>query len=443
MASASTHFPDNGCTRPDAVQVIDFGTEKGRSLVTTRPIQEGEVLFSERPLICCQFSWNRLDCYKSCDYCLQPLESPQDNARRLLKDPNFSLPAVLGAPDGHFSVQIFSCPSCGVEYCSEACRAASADEYHAFVCCTDKDSAFDRLDQEWRNSHFPPETGTVMLLVRIAAAHFSAHFRQSARARHIVTSLSRFVSSLHVELPCADGDGPSGSTISLTHRLMGPKFSGSLARLHTLFLDVLGEMAHRTGLITSPSEVPSVLHQVGLQSMLSEYGFCSSMCLIGRNGQGIGTSSLGTWGKVAEAVVKARGDPDEEKQFSDFLDLLYEQLDETAGEFLNVEGVGLYELQSQINHSCEPNTCVRFESGNSELSIVAKSAISAPGTEVTICYFDECMLLRGVHSRRKYLREHYVFLCECTRCVREMQTSGEGSTTTDEEEEEEEEAMSD
>lgn len=73
-----------------------------------------------------------------------------------------------------------------------------------------------------------------------------------------------------------------------------------------------------------------------------------------------------------------------------------------------------------INHSCEPNASVRFESGSNELSIVANEDL-APGTEVAICYFDECMLLRGVHSRRRYLREHYLFQCQCPRCVREKQ----------------------
>ncbi|KAH9285357.1 SET and MYND domain-containing protein 5 [Echinococcus granulosus] len=419
------------------VEVVDVGPEKGRGLFTTRPLVENEVILEERPLICCQLSWNRFYGYKSCDYCLKPLESPQDNARRLLRDHSFVLPVIPGASDGHFFVQPFQCSSCGVEYCSEACRAASASEYHFFICCRGQENPFFQLEKEWRESHLLPETGTIMLLVRIAAAHFSAHFCQCEQAQHIVTALSRFVSSPIVELPSSNEHDPCCSPTSLTHIMMGPKFSGNLARLHALFLEVLGEMVQRTGVFISPNEASNVLQQIGLRQLLSLYGFSSAMCLIGRNGQGIGTSSLGAWGKAAEKIIEGRGNLVEKRQFSDFLDSLYEKLDETAGDFLDVEGVGLYERQSLINHSCEPNASVRFELGTNELSIVANEDIGNPGTEVTICYFDECMLSRGVHSRRKYLREHYLFVCKCPRCIREKDDGAESETTEEEDDKDE------
>lgn len=90
-----------------------------------------------------------------------------------------------------------------------------------------------------------------------------------------------------------------------------------------------------------------------------------------------------------------------------------------------------------INHSCEPNASVRFELGTNELSIVANEDIVSPGTEVTICYFDECMLLRGVHSRRKYLREYYLFVCKCPRCNREEDNGAESETTEEEDDDDE------
>ncbi|VDM32385.1 unnamed protein product [Hydatigera taeniaeformis] len=413
------------------VEAINAGPEKGRGLFTTRPLMKDEIIFEEKPLICCQLSWNRFYGFKSCDYCLKPLESPQDNARRLLHDNSFVLPVILGTIDGHSPVQTFRCPSCEVEYCSETCRVASESEYHAFVCSSGPNNSFFKLEQEWRESHLLPETGTVMLLVRIAATHFSAHFRQSERAQHIVTALSRFVSSPIVGLPESNECDPCSSA-SLTHIMLGPKFSGNLARLHILFIEVLKEMVQRIGAPLSPNEFPNVLQQIGLDQLLSEYGFSSAMCLIGRNGQGIGASSLGAWGKSMEKILSKRGDPVEEKQFSVFLDSLYERLEEVAGDLLNVEGVGLYERQSLINHSCEPNASVRFELGTNELSVVATEDIVSPGTEITICYFDECMLLRGVHSRRKYLREYYLFVCKCPRCIREKDDNAESDTTEDE-----------
>nr|CDS26739.1 SET and MYND domain containing protein 5 [Hymenolepis microstoma] len=412
------------------VEVVDLGTVKGRALVTTAKVKKGEVIFTERPLICCQLSFNRSNGHRCCDYCLKPLENPQDNARRLTKQASLNLPVVPGAPPCDSIIPIFHCSICRTEYCSLECSTASQLEYHTFICCPDQDNSFNRLEECWRSCHPLPETGTVMLLIRIAAAHFAAHFLKSERAQYIVTALSRFVSSPIVEVPNEDGLCTSGSSTALAHRLMGPTFAGDLSRLHALFVECVTEMAQRTGVSAGLETIPQ---QIGLDRLLTEHGFCSAMCLIGRNGQGIGSSSLGSWGKAAESVVEQRGDPDEIRQFSDFLDHLYETLDEEAGEFLNVEGVGLYARQSLINHSCDPNASVCFESGTNELSLVAEEDIDSPGTELTICYLDECMMHRSGHSRRRYLREHYLFICKCSRCQYEKSQQGYESVTSNEE----------
>ena len=40
------------------------------------------------------------------------------------------------------------------------------------------------------------------------------------------------------------------------------------------------------------------------------------------------------------------------------LDDVYEKIEEEVGIFTDVEGTGLYELQSKLNHSCQPNVQV-------------------------------------------------------------------------------------
>ena len=40
------------------------------------------------------------------------------------------------------------------------------------------------------------------------------------------------------------------------------------------------------------------------------------------------------------------------------MEKLYDKIDEEVGIFTNVEGTGLYELQSKLNHSCLPNVQV-------------------------------------------------------------------------------------
>lgn len=65
---------------------------------------------------------------------------------------------------------------------------------------------------------------------------------------------------------------------------------------------------------------------------------------MGRNGQGIGTSSLSVYVKNLDNLP---GCSDDERQALDlFLDDLYEKMDKVSGQFLNCEGSGLYTMQS-------------------------------------------------------------------------------------------------
>ena len=43
------------------------------------------------------------------------------------------------------------------------------------------------------------------------------------------------------------------------------------------------------------------------------------------------------------------------------MEKLYDKIDEEVGIFTNVEGTGLYELQSKLNHSCQPNVQVMIQ----------------------------------------------------------------------------------
>ena len=101
-----------------------------------------------------------------------------------------------------------------------------------------------------------------------------------------------------------------------------------------------------------------------------------------------------------------------------------------AGQFLNNEGSGLYSNQSKINHSCKPNAEIRFEHSNNILQVVALRAISSE-EEITISYLDECEINRSRHSRQKYLQENYLFLCECEKCLDEIE---QDDVTSDDEE---------
>ncbi|KAF6028317.1 SMYD5 [Bugula neritina] len=163
---------------------------------------------------------------------------------------------------------------------------------------------------------------------------------------------------------------------------------------------------------------------------MTEDGFNSLLAMIGTNGQGIGTSSLSVWVKNCDALEL----PEEPRQqLEEFIDGLYQKIEEAEGTqdaFLNCEGSGLYLRQSAANHSCMPNAETSFPYNNSVLRFTAKEDIAA-GQEVFISYLDDCMLERSRHSRQKYLRENYLFVCNCQRC---QSQADEPDVTSDEDE---------
>lgn len=147
----------------------------------------------------------------------------------------------------------------------------------------------------------------------------------------------------------------------------------------------------------------------------------------GTNGQGVGTSAISEWARNAESLLLSDYD---KKVLDSFIDHLYQQMDETVGEFLNNEGVALYSLQSTCNHSCSPNAEPKFLHNNHRLSLVATQDIEE-GEEIFISYLDECFLNRSRHSRMKELMRNYLFVCQCPKC--ESEADQEDVTSEEEE----------
>lgn len=46
----------------------------------------GDIIFEEAPLISSQYCWNAAYGYAACEHCLRPLETAEDNVRRLTAD---------------------------------------------------------------------------------------------------------------------------------------------------------------------------------------------------------------------------------------------------------------------------------------------------------------------------------------------------------------------
>ena len=84
-----------------------------------------------------------------------------------------------------------------------------------------------------------------------------------------------------------------------------------------------------------------------------------------------------------------------------------------------VEGTAFYDVQSCINHSCQPNAQASRsdDDPNSFAVIVAKEGICA-GDEITISYIDESL----PYEERQEALQDYGFVCHCPLCQQQQRS---------------------
>ena len=68
-------------------------------------------------------------------------------------------------------VDKYKCQQCQVEYCSLKCRQDAWDGYHRMLCHNKKETThpIERLRELWKKYHYPPETCSIDLILRILA----------------------------------------------------------------------------------------------------------------------------------------------------------------------------------------------------------------------------------------------------------------------------------
>ncbi|XP_066595985.1 histone-lysine N-trimethyltransferase SMYD5 isoform X2 [Prorops nasuta] len=384
----------------EGFQVKIINNEKGKGLFATCKYKEGDMILKEKPLVCCQFSWNAEYGYLACDNCLRPLENAEENVRRLTGRKDIILPHPECCETN--KDVITECCECGIKYCSAECQNDAIHRYHRVLCPHSKEKnehhPLTQLNETWKQLHYPPETATIMLLARMVALVNQANDKNEIRY-----TFSQFC---HRTV---------NDTNEIAHNLLGEKFIGQIDVLRQIFQGALNIDA--------------------TQDWFTPDGFRSLLALVGTNGQGIGTSPFSRWVKNVSALEL----PKEERiQVDKLIDRIYDDMEEVVGSFLNNEGSGLYVLQSSINHSCVPNAVVEFPFSNSTLVIKAIRDIQ-PGEEICISYLDECALERSRHSRQKALSSLYLFVCRCNKCLSQ---SIDPDITSEEDDFDEDEDMS-
>jgi len=369
----------------------------GKGVFSLRHYQEDDIIFEEQPLVSCQFLWNSMYGYKSCDHCLKPLETAEQNVQRLAARSDIQLPypeCCNTTPQHHVK-----CGQCDIYYCCKDCQEMARRQYHERLCIGQAISTNNhpliRLQDAWKQIHYPPETACIMLLARMMAMVQQAEDKEGA--------FMLFMQFCHKTV---------NQEHEIAHKLLGPQFHDQLELLRQL--------------------TSEALYSPEVAEWLTPDGFRSLVALVGTNGQGVGTSPLSVWVNNCDDLQLE--DPEREK-LNKFIENVYEEVEKESGGFLNNEGSALYTVQSACNHSCNPNVMPSFPNSDNRLVMMAIREIK-PGDEICVSYLDDCTLARSRHSRIQRLEENYLFTCHCSRCEEQRDDPDVTSDDTDDEEEE-------
>lgn len=105
---------------------------QGRQIISKRISQAGDLIFEDQPLVLAQFEWNKAYKYavnkyfdfrkvfsssdlKSCDFCLFPLETCEENVRRLTQNKTIVLPHPELDENRNVQQRIVRCEKCQVK----------------------------------------------------------------------------------------------------------------------------------------------------------------------------------------------------------------------------------------------------------------------------------------------------------------------------------------
>lgn len=120
-------------------------------MVATKQLAEDEVILEESPLVCSQFSWNKAYGYVACEHCMFPLESAEQNVRRLTFDGSIILPFAEADPTTEAQQTAVQCQECSAKFCSSDCQAEADKKYHKLMCRNlQPNQSFDEINEIWK-----------------------------------------------------------------------------------------------------------------------------------------------------------------------------------------------------------------------------------------------------------------------------------------------------
>eukprot|EP00123_Amoebidium_parasiticum_P015120 comp22796_c1_seq1/m.35727 comp22796_c1_seq1/g.35727 ORF comp22796_c1_seq1/g.35727 comp22796_c1_seq1/m.35727 type:complete len:416 (-) comp22796_c1_seq1:115-1362(-) len=396
------------------LKVTYMGEGRGKGVVSTREISEGEVVFKEKPLVAIQHVANRSKAIV-CDQCFRFIGTLQLQVDNLLGEGHVQLPPLDGINPQESFCPIYQCANgCGALYCSELCRNLSYDNHHRLLCPGEDD------DHPWWHLYrFALETNDIFLLVTRGISTVIQECERNGGDVDDAEECFRYVfKAPWWDVVGQSEDGNQADYLQSFHTLVDdatdllrkllpsrPPYDKLLDRDYISCMVGMYELNNAHLSVSSP--VNNYLHRAQDMPEGSNRGASMEIELlldslrILADEEAAERDDTADKGKPAVGKGKEAADEDEEDPI-----------------FIACEGNGLYRLQACLNHSCRPNVALLKGEDDQDGSVVVRALRHIqPGEELCISYIEESEPLA---ARRQALRE-YLFDCRCEKCVEEEQ----------------------
>lgn len=348
-------------------------------------INVGEIIFEERPIINYHIHNNNNNEYdKYCSFCFKNLyydfDSVNDEMNKNFKD-YWKMPNNIIKCGG----------KCKSVFCNNICQAAGKQRFHGYICNNNNNNNINELFEycQINNSH-----------------GYMGIFLIMAEEINLKKNM----------LPFLVSDNNSKHVISQTLNIINTKpFNLIKSCLLNIFKNKEEKEEEIVNNICTPENYQKILGKICLNSTFVSPD--SPFTITARNISN--DNSINTKSKNINNLTN-----------------YLQKLKNQNYQFVKSDCICIYRIQSCINHSCDPNSELRFSciiiyyikdyiylfyiykkyiyiDGDHRLVVVALKDIKV-NEEITVSYID-CNL--DLEDRKRELSIGYLFTCECGKCV--------------------------
>ena len=405
--------------------------EFGRYLVAEKDFKEGDVLWSEVPLVSMQSLSNRreMDC---CQRCLRALNTFEHQMRLAFESED--VPNFVYEKNEYLLCEPVSC-ACGMQYCSNACKKKDWNDSHILLCTGPIKSEDHPLIQF--KKYAIQHNEVFLMAAQIYASIILQHVGRKSideDINEVAWPFSLFMrkpwSSCVVYLKDMDENAQTDKYVieyssplskeelkeqcfqcqkMLYDTFLSPEISGRVKGLSLDLLDPLFKILN----VNFFEEIIG-LFEINC-SAISFYGPIQQMLVDSKISKEKRLELQSLMFQMTDVHAECDSHSEGEEVEDDIPEEITEETIEEIGERLpSFDGIGLFEKISVMNHSCVPNVVTCFES-NWKASVEAVRDIKK-GDEVTQSYIEhEC-----TYEERRQILSLWGMNCQCAACKEKL-----------------------